>query len=236
MSEAAVREYTPRTEYPPALSAWLMEATRGLCEGARTRIFEEYAGHYFDHVDRGIARGLPEKAAADEALAALGRASDTGKKLRQTHFLEDEARWLEAFRTAWGHGHSILPDFVLLGLSVMMLIAPGAWSTIAGALFASFLGMSLVHPSHFTFGPVPLETTDRQICKRLLLRQSMCLLAFGFGGLPLLFGMHAGFTDEVPTWVVLFAQCLFISYAMRQLLKTYRVYRKLRRLHVEHAQ
>lgn len=76
------------------LSTWLTKATRGLADESRARVREEITEHFRDALEDGVARGLSEAAAAEQAVENLGSPRKARRAFLRTYLTESDAREL----------------------------------------------------------------------------------------------------------------------------------------------
>lgn len=91
------------------LDAWLLAATRGLCDEACRRIWAEVRTHVADSVRGLCAEGMNDDVAYEEAVRQLGSPRVARRRFRATELTEREYAWLKRdtkptvvlFRTRW---------------------------------------------------------------------------------------------------------------------------------------
>jgi hypothetical protein len=77
----------PASKY---LSAWLQVATKGLCDDAKARIYDEISAHFQDALEQGVRAGLAEDVAGHRAVDSLGSPRNARRAFRRAHLTKSQ--------------------------------------------------------------------------------------------------------------------------------------------------
>lgn len=80
---------------PRTFDAWFDDATRGLCDFAKTWVREEYEDHFAAAYEDLRAEGLGEDEAEEAAVETLGNAGHVRRQLRKVYLTRGEGKRLE---------------------------------------------------------------------------------------------------------------------------------------------
>ncbi len=84
-----------RKHRPQTFDAWLDQATRGLCDFAKTQVREEYEDHFTAAYEQLRAEGMDETQAAETAVQSLGRTRHVRRQLKKVYLTRSQEKFLE---------------------------------------------------------------------------------------------------------------------------------------------
>ena len=126
-----------RKHKPQTFDAWLDQATRGLCDFAKTQVREEYEDHYRGAYEDLREEGLDEHEAAETAVQSLGDAREVRKQIRKIYLTwleEKHLGWIASSREGIRSNRTSVPQSVTSRNAIL------AWQVAESGIFGAVFG------------------------------------------------------------------------------------------------